>query len=118
VNPEHLEPVTPFENRRRSSNVFVSRVRSEDRTTCNRGHVLDRMVYECGRQMRRCWPCKDSKGQRYLRRLLEDRLLKRSVVFAAWLNDWVLNGEKCQKVSWQDAQRADRYARETAKVAS
>lgn len=38
VRPEHLEPVTPAENTRRSSNPFANNAR---KTHCSRGHLFD-----------------------------------------------------------------------------
>lgn len=53
VNPEHLEPVTSFENRRRSPINIATR--NAAKATCPRGHSYDRIDPKTGdRKCRRC----------------------------------------------------------------
>jgi hypothetical protein len=61
VNPDHLEPVTPAENVRRSESVFGRNAR---KTMCPQGHAYagDNIVMEQGSRI--CRTCKLAKLQR------------------------------------------------------
>lgn len=57
VNPAHLEPVTPAENRRRGRYGVLA-------TTCNRGHALtDENTYRHPRGNRVCRECRKSHSK-------------------------------------------------------
>lgn len=49
VNPAHLEPVSPSENIRRSTNPDVTRERHRARTHCAQGHPFDEKNTRMGR---------------------------------------------------------------------
>lgn len=62
VNPEHLEPVTPAENNRRSAAVLRA-MRAERKNTCLRGHALsgDNVTYTAN-GLRKCRACADIRA--------------------------------------------------------
>lgn len=67
VNPQHLEPVTPRENTRRSPATPAALLRA--RTECSEGHPLD-YVSPDGRY-RACRKCKNAWQREYRRRKKE-----------------------------------------------
>lgn len=60
VNPEHLEPVTPQENKRRMLAAAIT-----ERTHCPQGHPYagDNLFYEAGSTSRRCRTCRDTQRE-------------------------------------------------------
>lgn len=66
VNPDHLEPVTPAENHRRSTNSAVHRKRFKEQTRCKRGHDLfGDNLYLDKRGHRVCRTCMKASTARY-----------------------------------------------------
>ena len=57
VNPEHLEPVTQYENNRRSESPSAQNIRA---THCSNGHEFNELntYYDNKYNARRCRPCR------------------------------------------------------------
>ncbi len=65
VNPEHLEPVTPSENRKRS--VPYSIFYNSTKTHCPKGHEYnEENTIRYGSQGRKCLQCKKQADKRYV----------------------------------------------------
>lgn len=65
VNPDHLEPVTPAENSRRSTSVEVTRARAGTLTHCPRGHEYTEENIYYTRDSRACRRCKKEASRRH-----------------------------------------------------
>lgn len=66
VNPEHLEPVTPWENTMRSTSISAVNAR---KTECLRGHPFsDENTYYSKDGRRYCIACRDARAREYYAR--------------------------------------------------
>ncbi len=68
VNPEHLEPVTPDENRRRGRGLYNLGARQVEKTHCPPGHPYDEAnTYVRPNGARNCRDCKRERDAAYRR---------------------------------------------------
>lgn len=71
VNPEHLEPVTPAENMRRSTVAEAARERARQTTHCAKGHPYDEENTYFDSKGRNCLTCKKANARSHYERTRE-----------------------------------------------
>jgi hypothetical protein len=84
VNPAHLEPVTPAENHRRSTNPEITRKRHAKKTHCKRGHALFGATVRLDKRGGRvCTTCQTIHSTAHRERTRQRSKVKKAVVTPA-----------------------------------
>jgi len=115
VNPAHLEPVTPAENHRRSSNSEITRNRHRKKSLCKRGHPFSATTQRDKRGCRICVACQKLYAAAYRERTRQPNKVRRSVTtpngkFLSAAAAAVAHGISRSAASWRARNRSGGWA--------